>query len=162
MKVMKARKAPNAFSVLLAAVAMAGCCHCSHAPSHSRPPTVVIHTRTGNAVTVEVELAEREWEKRKGLMYRKHLDPLRGMLFVYPAEGRHTFWMKNTYIPLDMIFIGANRRVVEIVANAKPLSTESLGGTAPSQFVLEVVAGFCKKHGVKVGDRVEFEGMELQ
>ena len=157
---MKRCKSPRPMFFLFAVVLTAGCFHCSNRRAHQDRPSVVIHPQSGKAVRIHVEIARREWERQRGLMYRKRLDAGRGMLFVYPAEGRHTFWMKNTYVPLDMIFIGSNRRVVEIVENTKPLSTESLGGTAPSQFVLEVVAGFCRRHGVRVGDKVEFKNIE--
>ena len=82
------------------------------------------------------------------------------MLFVYPAEGRHTFWMKNTYISLDMIFIGSNQRVVELVTDTPPLSTRHLGGRFPSQYVLEVAAGFVRRHGIHLGCPVRFEGLD--
>ncbi len=81
------------------------------------------------------------------------------MLFVFPSETPQQFWMKNTPLPLDMLFIGTDRQVVGIVADTRPFSTNPLGVAAPSQFVLEVNAGFCARHGIETGTRVDFVGV---
>jgi uncharacterized membrane protein (UPF0127 family) len=83
------------------------------------------------------------------------------MLFVYPFESDQSFWMKNTYIPLDLLFIGANMRVVGIVEDAQPLSLDRLRVDTPSRFILEVNAGFANKFGIREGSRVRFSGIEL-
>src|SRR5438105_86278 len=75
-----------------------------------------------------------------------------GMLFVFPTESPQSFWMKNTPLPLDMVFIGADRRIVGIVVDTKPFSTNPLGVDAASQYVLEVHAGFCAQHGIAKGN----------
>jgi uncharacterized membrane protein (UPF0127 family) len=80
-------------------------------------------------------------------------------LFVYPFDSLQSFWMKNTYIPLDIIFIGNNRRIVGIAENTQPLSLERIRVDAPSRFILEVNAGFAKKHGILEGSRVRFSGI---
>jgi uncharacterized membrane protein (UPF0127 family) len=83
------------------------------------------------------------------------------MLFVFEEDADHEFWMKNTVIPLDMLFIAADGRLVGIRANATPLSTASVGVGAPSRFVLEVPGGWAARHGVAPGARVELRGVHL-
>jgi len=126
-------------------------------------PHVVIHSARG-PVTVKVEVADTPDARAHGLMYRRDLAADAGMLFIFPSESEQQFWMKNTPLPLDMVFIGADRRIVGIVADTRPFSTNPLGVSAPSQYVLEVHAGFCATHGVAAGDTMEFvdvgEGVE--
>ncbi len=125
-------------------------------------PRVSILAKDGTRASVKVEIAESPSKRAVGLMYRKQLPPDAGMIFVFPREERLTFWMKNTEIPLDMIFITSNLRVNGIIADAQPFSEDHL--TVPdaySEYVLEVNGGFCKRHGIQVGDRVEFSGFSL-
>jgi uncharacterized membrane protein (UPF0127 family) len=121
----------------------------------SQPPTVVIHASRETA-SVRVEIADTPDKRATGLMYRRALAPEAGMLFLFPAATPQKFWMKNTPLPLDMIFIGPTRKIVGIVADAKPFTTNPLGVDEPSQYVLEVNAGFAAKHGLAAGDQVEF------
>ena len=107
---------------------------------------------------MEVEVARTEEELQRGLMFRERLAPRSGMLFVFPESSDHSFWMKNTLIPLDMLFISADGRVAAIVERA-PLDRASNDGGVASRYVLEVVQGWSRAHGVKVGDRVRFEGV---
>lgn len=107
-------------------------------------------------MAVAVEVADTPDARAHGLMYRKDLGADAGMLFVFPTESEQRFWMKNTPLPLDMIFIGANHHIVGIVADTRPFTTNPLGVDAPSEFVLEVNAGFCAKRGVTVGNAVDF------
>jgi hypothetical protein len=90
-------------------------------------------------------------------MYRKSLDKNQGMLFIFDEEKKQTFIMKNTYIPLDMIFIGRDKRIAGWVENARPLSGEQYSIEKPSQYVLEVNAFFCRDNGIAVGDEVIFK-----
>lgn len=121
-------------------------------------PRVVIETAQGR-VGVEVEIADTPAKRARGLQYRSELGEREGMLFVFASEERQSFWMKNTLIPLDLIFIGRDRTIVGIVEQAAPLSTEPLEVGSPSQFVLEVPGGFCRRYGVRVGQKVRFEGL---
>lgn len=123
------------------------------------PPRAMLSGRGGQVVTVAVEVVRRPHALRQGLMYRDRLAAAGGMLFVYPAEDQRSFWMKNTYIPLDIVFIGDNRRIVGIVRDAQPLTTTPRRVDAPSRFVLEVNAGFTRRHGVRTGSRVRFENV---
>jgi uncharacterized membrane protein (UPF0127 family) len=115
---------------------------------------VVIQGGAG-PVRVRVEIADREEERARGLMFRNSLAEDAGMLFVYPQEGMRTFWMKNTYLPLDLIFIGSNKRIVGIIENARPLSEDHLSINLPAQYVLEVNGGFARRHAVRIGSSVE-------
>ncbi|HWP60551.1 MAG TPA: DUF192 domain-containing protein [Candidatus Acidoferrales bacterium] len=127
----------------------------------SPKPRVVITTEAAKEVTISVEVADTPAKRARGLMYRNDLGEAEGMLFLFPAAERQTFWMKNTPLSLDLIFIGSDFRIVGIVARATPFSTAALSVPAPSQFVLEVRGGFSERHGVKAGDRVRFEGVSL-
>jgi uncharacterized membrane protein (UPF0127 family) len=106
-----------------------------------------------------VELALTADEQNRGLMFRKTLAPDAGMLFVFDRQSVHNFWMKNTLIPLDMLFIAADRRIVGIVANAEPQTETARTVGTPSQYVLEIGGGLSGKLGIRTGQTVEFEGV---
>ena len=125
-------------------------------PSAS-PPRVSIYTPRGVA-SVAVEIASTPAERARGLMYRNHLDPGAGMLFVMEADRPWPFYMRNTRIPLDMIFIARDMTVAGVVPHAQPC-TETLRSVASaSRFVLEVNAGWAAAHGVLPGAQVRFDG----
>lgn len=121
-------------------------------------PRVVLHTADGD-VPVTVEVAATPGQQSLGLMYRKELGANAGMLFVFDTSVEHPFWMKNTVLPLDMIFLGDDRKVVGIVKDAVPFTTTSRTVGVPSRYVLEVNAGFSEKHHVKTGDQATFENV---
>jgi uncharacterized membrane protein (UPF0127 family) len=133
----------------------------SPAPAHeapASPPRVLLESKGGRRSPVTVEIVRTEAERARGLMHRASLGTDAGMLFIFEETGDHAFWMKNTLIPLDMIFIGEDGRVTGIVARAAPGSLEPrLGG--PSRFVLEVNGGWAEAHGISAGDTVRFEGV---
>ena len=112
---------------------------------------------------IKVELATAPYQWVKGLMFREFLSKDSGMLFVFPDERIRSFWMKNTKIPLDIIFISKDspeRKIVDIKANFEPcpetkLMCPSYNSAAPSMYVLETNAGFAKKNDIKIGDSVE-------
>jgi uncharacterized membrane protein (UPF0127 family) len=101
-----------------------------------------------------VEMAVTEPERAKGLMFRKELPEGRGMLFDFQREQEVGFWMQNTYIPLDMIFIRGDGRILRIAANTEPLSTRIIPSNGPVRAVLEVIGGTSRKFGIAPGDRV--------
>ncbi|MCK0208644.1 DUF192 domain-containing protein [Starkeya koreensis] len=115
---------------------------------------LAIFTRSG-AVEVQAELAATPAERSKGLMYRTELAPDAGMLFDFGVEQPVYMWMKNTYIPLDMLFIRADGRVASIATDTVPLSTATISSGVPVKAVLELPAGTVKARGIAVGDRVE-------
>jgi uncharacterized membrane protein (UPF0127 family) len=101
-----------------------------------------------------VEVVANEADRAKGLMYRKSLPEGQGMLFDFHSEQDVSFWMQNTYIPLDMIFIKADGRIANIVENTEPLSTKMIPSRGPVRGVLEVIGGTARKLGIVAGDRV--------
>jgi len=117
-------------------------------------PTTRIHAKDG-VVDVTVEIVSTPEAVTRGLMYRTELPDGHGMLFVFREAKDQRFWMKNTLIPLDMIFIGADQVIVGIHPNAVPLSTATVGVGRPSRWVLEVPGGWSARRGVASGDRVE-------
>jgi uncharacterized protein len=112
-----------------------------------------IATKTGVHV-FSVEMATTEEEKTTGLMYRKELAEGKGMLFDFSPEQEVSMWMKNTYIPLDMIFIRADGRILRIAENTEPLSTAIIPSRGLAKAVLEVIGGTAQKYGIQPGDRV--------
>lgn len=112
-----------------------------------------IVTKTGVRV-FSVEMATTEAEKTTGLMYRKELPEGKGMLFDFTPEQEVSMWMKNTYIPLDMIFIRADGRILRIAENTEPLSTKIIPSRGLAKGVLEVIAGTAQKYGIRPGDLV--------
>jgi uncharacterized membrane protein (UPF0127 family) len=123
------------------------------------PPRVSIDAPSGRHSTVMVEVVRTPAEVERGLMFRERLAPDAGMLFVLPDTAVHTFWMKNTLIPLDMIFADEQGVVVGVVENAEPLTTAPRTVGEPSRYVLEVNSGWSAAHGVTRGDRLRFEGL---
>ena len=123
---------------------------------------VVLDTAGGREVRVQVELALTPEEKTRGLMHREHLAEGHGMLFVFPNEEVRTFWMKNTLVPLDMIFIRADGRVAGVVHSAEPLTTTPRTVGRPSKYVLEVPGGYARAMGIDEGARVRFEGISSE
>ena len=120
------------------------------------PARVALRTEAGSEAVVEVELARTSEQHMRGLMYRKELGENKGMLFIMPYAENQRFWMKNTFIPLDMIFIGDDLKVVGVVENAAPESTSIYEVGRPSRYVLEVNAGFVDTYGIQIGDQVGF------
>jgi uncharacterized membrane protein (UPF0127 family) len=132
--------------------ALAGGCHDGRA-------AVVLQPKTGRPVTVYVEVADTPDAQARGLMYRTQLAPDGGMVFLFDRERNQSFWMKNTPLPLDMIFISTSGRIVGIHADAKPFSLEPIGVGAASRVVLEVNAGFAAAHGLAPGDAVTYRNI---
>lgn len=89
-------------------------------------------------------------------MYRNELLAFSGMLFIFPQETLLSFWMKNTPLPLDIIYINASFTIVHIAENTTPYSTIRIPSKHPARYVLEVNAGFCRQHGIAARDRIEF------
>jgi len=115
--------------------------------------TIEIASKTGVHV-FSVEIADNDAEREKGLMYRKELPEGRGMLFDFHREQDVSFWMQNTYIPLDMLFIRADGSILRIVEDTEPLSTRLIPSGGPVRAVLEVIGGTARKLGIAPGDRV--------
>ena len=115
--------------------------------------TLEIASKTG-VHAFAVEIADNDAERAKGLMYRRELPEGQGMLFDFQREQEVSFWMQNTYIPLDMVFIRGDGRILRIAENTEPLSTRLVPSGGPVRAVLEVIGGTTRKLGIAPGDRV--------
>lgn len=120
------------------------------------PPAPSVSLGADAGLVVRLEVANTPESRERGLMFRRSLAGDAGMLFVFPDEAPRTFWMKNTYIPLDMLFIDSNSKILAVVENAEPLTSRGRGAPNPVKYVLEVNGGFVKAHGILVGQRVRF------
>jgi uncharacterized membrane protein (UPF0127 family) len=120
---------------------------------------VLLRDAYGGMHRVEVEVAADAPSRQRGLMWRRALGPGTGMLFIFPEPAVQSFWMRNTLIPLDMLFIDDAPKVVGIIRHAEPhtLSPRTVG--LPSRYVLEVPAGWTEQQGIAVGARVQLEGL---
>jgi uncharacterized membrane protein (UPF0127 family) len=141
--------------VLAAPLALAACtARAQDAEVQFKRSSLVIATGSRD-IRFEVDLATNDAERARGLMFRKQLGPYEGMLFDFFQEMPVSFWMKNTLIPLDMVFIAADGTVRHVHANAVPLSTDTIPSRFPVRAVLEINGGSAALLGIKPGDRVK-------
>lgn len=109
---------------------------------------------------IDIEIADNDRERNQGLMYRKTMEENQGMLFIMDRQEIQTFWMLNTELSLDMIFIDQDRNIVSIQKNVQPKSLESVPSLYPAKYVVEVIAGYSNKYGIKSGQKVQFQRTE--
>lgn len=131
--------------------------------ARSQPASLGPRVILPNGSVISVEVVADDELRAQGLMHRDHLRPDAGMLFLFGKDERHSFWMKNTLIPLDMIFLDANRRIVGIERDVPPCKVSrcpSYGPDADSRSVLELAAGVAKQQGLRAGDVLRFEGTD--
>ncbi|MCC7542538.1 MAG: DUF192 domain-containing protein [Deltaproteobacteria bacterium] len=129
-------------------------------PEPSDGPVVVLEPPNRPPVRVDVEVAKTPAARQRGLMFRRALPERAGMLFLFERPEHHVFWMRNTYIPLDMIFIREDMTVLGVVENATPRTDDSREVPGISLHVLEVNGGLTRRWGVGTGTRVRFERIE--
>ncbi len=116
-----------------------------------------ISGETGQPIQkIDIEKADNDMERQFGLMFRKSMQDTQGMLFLFDKSEPQSFWMKNTLIPLDIMFVDENLTITTIHENTKPLSEAQIPSDGDAKYVVEVVGGFAKKHGVKVGDKISW------
>ena len=139
------RRAAVAMTIAMAALPLAAC---------SDEGKLVLHTATGD-YTFNVELADTPELRQKGLMYVQELADDAGMLFDFQQEREVSFWMQNTFIPLDMIFVGSDGVVKTVHVNARPHDVTSIPSEVPVQFVLEIPGGRSVEIGLEPGDTME-------
>jgi uncharacterized protein len=139
-------------SLLLILVVVAPLAACDDAQSRS-DSTLIIATRSARH-TFTIELARTRSQMERGLMFREQLAADHGMLFLYDSDRAVAFWMKNTLIPLDLLFIGSDGTILQIAKRAVPLSTAVIAAQMPVRAVLEVNGGTADRLGIAVGDRV--------
>jgi uncharacterized membrane protein (UPF0127 family) len=123
--------------------------------THFPRTTLTIRTR-GHDDRFDVWIADTPARQEQGLMFVRDLPATQGMLFPEDSPQVAHFWMKNTYIPLDMVFVGEDRRIAKIIANARPFSLEVLSSDVPVIAVLEIRGGEAKQLGIRIGDRVSW------
>ena len=124
----------------------------------------ILHLKKANTdsiiKTLDIEIADNEYETQTGLMYRTSLGTNQGMLFIFPDVSFRSFYMKNTKIPLDIIYIDESRTIVSFQKNAKPLDETSLPSEAPAKYVLEINGGLSDEWQLEVGDLIYFERLD--
>ena len=154
------------FALALPAFALAavisGCACNDSGVATAKPavaPTAFVETADGKELKVTLEVADEEPERRFGLMRRQSLPENHGMLFIFPYEEIQSFWMKDTLIPLDMIFITSKHEIAGIVHEARPRTLTSRRVNKPSTYVLEVNGGWARKNKVRDGARVRIVGV---
>lgn len=114
---------------------------------------LTIETGRGNAA-FEVAIADTPEKQKQGLMYIRDLPESRGMLFVFPTEEVRSFWTKNTYISLDIVFISSEGVIIDIAREARPMDESLITSRGAAQYVIEIGGGLAAKHGIQVGDKI--------
>ncbi len=131
------------------------------APRAAELETLVIESASGEHA-FQVEIADDPRERERGLMFRREMADDRGMLFDFGSEQPTSFWMRNTYISLDMLFIKADGTIESIAERTTPLSERSVPSQGPVRYVLEINGGLSGKLGIEAGDRVTGPAMEAR
>ena len=106
--------------------------------------------------TFNIEIADSDYETQTGLMHRQSMENNNAMLFIFPDVRMRSFYMKNTYIPLDIIYLDKDNVIVSIQKNAKPLDETSLPSGVPAKYVLEINAGLSQQWSINIGDKMTF------
>jgi uncharacterized protein len=145
---------PVFHALRIAAMVLAAACIVFAMPARAAgQDTIEIVTASG-VHAFSVEMATNDAERERGLMFRKELPEGHGMLFDFQTDQPVSFWMHNTYLPLDMLFIQGNGRISHIAENAVPMSDALIPSDGPVRAVLEVIAGTVHKYGIAPGNRV--------
>ncbi len=106
---------------------------------------------------IEAEVASNDIERARGLMYRTDLNENQGMLFLFDREETQSFYMRNTIIPLDIIYVNSDLKIIDIYPNTNPLDETSLPSKEPAQYVIETNAGICEKYDINIGDIIKYQ-----
>ncbi|MCB0551640.1 MAG: DUF192 domain-containing protein [Phaeodactylibacter sp.] len=109
--------------------------------------------------TIDIEIKKDPQERNTGMMWRRSMEDTQGMLFIMDRPEPQSFWMRNTYIPLDIIFVDENFKILNIRANAQPQTLDSQSSIGNALYVVEVVGGFCAQYGIDNGDEIRFQQM---
>ena len=142
------------FALAAPLVFAAACARGQEAEIQFKRSSLVVVT-SAREIKFEVDLATNDAERARGLMYREKLGPYDGMLFDFYQDAPVSFWMKNTLIPLDMVFIAGDGTIKHVHANATPLSTDAIPSQFPVRAVLEINGGSAALLGIKPGDKVK-------
>ncbi len=117
----------------------------------------IIRNNVDTIISIEIELSDTPAKREMGLMHRKSMQGNQGMLFIFDKEERQSFWMKDTHIPIDIVFVNAEKNIVHIAQNCQPYSLKSIPSFEYALYVVEVNAGFTQKHAINVGDKIGFQ-----
>jgi len=124
--------------------------------THEGDLSVFLNSSDTLKTKFNIEFAETDYETQTGLMYRKGMDSNQGMLFIFPDERVHSFYMKNTEFPLDIIYIKEDLRIASFQENAQPLNESGLTSQMPIKYVLEINGGLAQELGLSIGDSISF------
>jgi len=116
----------------------------------------IMNSLHSSPIQIDIEISDNDEERMRGLMDRLNLPENAGMLFIFPNEEPRSFWMKNTFISLDIIYINSKKEIVSIQKYTQPKSTYSIPSERPATYVLEVNAGFTDKYSIQPGDKIDF------
>ncbi|MDO6760440.1 DUF192 domain-containing protein [Tamlana sp. 2_MG-2023] len=122
----------------------------------------IIKASDSSKITLDIEIADTDYDIQTGLMYRDRMLNTQGMLFVFDNDQERSFYMKNTKIALDLIYINSDKEIVSFQENAKPFDESSLPSNAPAQYVLEVNAGLANTWELAVGDHIQYAEMSIE
>ncbi|MDD4231607.1 MAG: DUF192 domain-containing protein [Candidatus Cloacimonetes bacterium] len=126
--------------------------------SFRKDGTLQIKGLDGNLkASFDIEIAEKEKELMQGLKYRENMEDNQGMLFIFNNVDYHSFWMQDTYLSLDMIFIDHHNQIISIAKNTSPYNEEPIFPEKPNQYVLEVMAGTCDRLNIEIADEVTWQ-----
>lgn len=118
---------------------------------------LTFNSKNGEYISsIEIEFANDDNERATGLMFRTEMAENNGMLFLFPYERMQSFYMRNTFISLDIIYVNSKFEIVTILKNTEPFSETSLVSTKPAQYVVEVIAGYTDKYGISLGDKISW------
>lgn len=129
---------------------LASCARANDVPRRE----IAVATTAGHTHRFQVEIADTPQARERGLMFRKHMPAGQGMLFVFPADEPVAFWMRNTLIPLDLIFIERSGRIIRVAPMAKPLDETLIESGGAVRYVLELNGGEAARRGIRAGDKL--------
>lgn len=120
-----------------------------------------LSTSNDTIKTIDIEIADNQAETTQGMMFRTSMDYDKGMLFIMDREREQSFWMKNTKMPLDIIYVNSDLEIVTIYKHTQPYSESPIRSFKPALYVVETSAGFCNEVGLKEGDKIIFQRIPL-
>jgi len=124
--------------------------------THEGDITIFLNASDTVKTKFNIEFAETDYETQTGLMYRKGMEDDQGMLFIFPDQRMHSFYMKNTEFPLDIIYIKEDLKIASFQENAQPLNETRLSSQVPIKYVLEINGGLAQELGLSIGDSISF------
>lgn len=124
--------------------------------THEGNLSIFKHSSDTLKIKFNIEFAQTEYETQTGLMYRKSMKKNQAMLFIFPDEAMHSFYMKNTEFPLDILYIDTDLKLASMQENAQPLNEGGLSSKVPVKYVLEINGGLASELGIIVGDSISF------